>query len=246
MLDIAQQLQKVDLSKPEISVYLYLLENGLSSTPDISKGTRILRPNVYNILRSLSGRGLIDSIPRGKRKVYAAKDPSALVKNMEQRTETISQLLPDLRDLYKAEKNKPTIKYLAGPTEIKNAFTEVVKTDEILFIMSNKYIFEAYPAEFVNFRKAMMKQGTFIRQILTKGISAEVSEIVRQELKGYYDFRVMDEKYEDTPSVIRIWNDNVAIVTFEEPVYGTVITNKIIAGTFKAIFETMWKAGAKS
>lgn len=44
-MDFSEELKKLGLSKPEIAIYLYLLEQGLSSPPEIIRGTKILRAN---------------------------------------------------------------------------------------------------------------------------------------------------------------------------------------------------------
>ena len=52
-----------------------------------------------------------------------------------------------------------------------------------------------------------------------------------------YDFKILPEKYSDFPTDILVWNDNIALITLTEPIFGTVITNPTLAQTFKYIFE---------
>ena len=49
-MDIADDLQQLDLTKSEVAVYLSLLESGLSIPPQIATATGIARTNCYNIL----------------------------------------------------------------------------------------------------------------------------------------------------------------------------------------------------
>lgn len=89
-MNIQEQLKEIGLFESEIKVYLYLLENGLSTPPQIAKGTKIARPNCYQVLRSLKERGLIGEQKKGSRKVYIASDPVTLVESMERKEKRCS------------------------------------------------------------------------------------------------------------------------------------------------------------
>jgi sugar-specific transcriptional regulator TrmB len=245
MSELHNDLLRAGLSKPEIAVYLYLLEAGVSSPSEIAKGTGLQRPNTYNVLRSLSNRALIDPVARGRRRVYVAKDPSALVKNMEQRTEAIAQALPDLRALYKGQKNKPVIKYFEGAKEMVQLLTTIYPTEQILFISHVNYLFSEYADDFHRFRVRQKKQGTFVRQVLAEDVAEAVSSILKNDFGVQYDYRILDSRYAAVPSFIRIWDDNVFIANLSEPEFATMFTDKIIAANFKMMFETMWRASRR-
>ena len=238
-----KELKKAGLTKPEISIYLYLLENGLSSPPQISKGSKILRANTYNVLSSLKAKGLIDNQLKGKRHIYFAKDPSSIILSLEEKKNAINKVLPDLRALFKAEKNKPVIKFYYGIEQIKQIFEQIDNADEILFVLPTNKIFEAYPGFFKQFRKKLVEKQIFVRDIVTQKSGVSIARNTKKIMKGYYEFRLFAQKYEDMPTSIRIWNDNIALVTFDEPIMGTVITSKSLAKTFNVMFETMWAAG---
>src|SRR3989344_5354407 len=57
---VTSSLKLMGLNGSQIKVYLYLLAEGLSTPPQISKGTGIARTNCYNILRELDDMDLID------------------------------------------------------------------------------------------------------------------------------------------------------------------------------------------
>ncbi len=111
---IEQQLRQFGLTPSEITVYLFLLEHGVSSPPQVAKGTKITRTNCYHVLESLKHEGLISEQEKGKRKVYIACDPEALLRRFDLRRESLSQIVPDLRARYVVQKNKPIIKFLTG------------------------------------------------------------------------------------------------------------------------------------
>jgi len=244
-MDLVDSLKKAGLRKPEVVLYLYLLENGASSPPQMTKGTGLLRANIYHVLRSLEEKRLVGRNLRGKRYLYAANDPASIVSNLESRKEAIIQALPDLRALYRSEKNKPTIKFHYGLEEVRQIFSRLEKAEEILFIMPTDFLFERYPKFFKQIREEMAARKIFVRDILTQASGVEISRKTRDAMRGYYDFRLFAQKYEDMPIGIRIWNDNVALVTFDEPVFGTVLTQPSLAKTFRVMFENMWQHGER-
>ncbi|MES3005059.1 MAG: helix-turn-helix domain-containing protein [Patescibacteria group bacterium] len=240
MKNIDLELKKVGLLSSEITVYKFLLSSGLSSPPDIAQGTKLLRPNVYGVLKSLRRMNLIDVRQKGKRILYLAKDPEALIVSLENKKEAIESILPDLRDLFKSEKNKPSTRYYYGLEEIKTIFKECGDAKEILFIVTTDKLFTTYSSFFDKFRSDMTKQGVFIKDILTYGSKESVAIPTKETMKGYYDYRVLSGDNNSYPTSIRIWGDNVALVTLEESAIGMVITNKAMAETFKMIFNVMW------
>ncbi|TSC79264.1 MAG: transcriptional regulator TrmB [Parcubacteria group bacterium Gr01-1014_29] len=244
-MEIKDELKKVGLTGQEIAVYLYLLEQGVSSPPQIAKGTGILRPNTYGTIRDLEDKGLVEHQEKGRRLLYMARDPSAILANLETRRDVISRILPDLRSLYKATKNKPTIRFYYGLEEIKSIFGRIEGAKDLLFVISTDKLFEAYPTFFERFRRSIVSQQIFVRDVLTQRSSVTVARKTKEVMKGYYDFRLFPKKYEDLPTTIRMWNDNVAFVILDDPELGIVITSKALGATFRVMFEAMWEAGEK-
>src|SRR5688500_528889 len=113
-MDTNAELKQLGLHKSEIRVYLYLLEAGVSTPPQIAKGTSIARTNCYHILKELEDKGLIQQQASGKRKAYLARDPESIVAALEKKREAASRVVPELRELYTAQKNKPKIRFFKG------------------------------------------------------------------------------------------------------------------------------------
>ena len=78
-MKIQHILKSIGLKRNEINIYLYLLESGVSTHPQIAQGTHIARTHCYNILRSLQNKHLVSSQKRGKRMAYIARTPKALL-----------------------------------------------------------------------------------------------------------------------------------------------------------------------
>ncbi len=242
-MDIKKELKNAGLSGSEVMIYLYLLENGVSTPSQIAKGTGIIRANTYSTMSGLEDKNLITKQTKGKRFVYFANDPIFVVDELEKRRKAVEGILPDLRALYKKEKNKPTVKFYYGMEQAKKVFSTTDGAEEVLFVLATDKLFEAYPDFFKKLRTEFVRKDIFVRDILTQEASVSVSQKTKEVMGAHYDFRVFAKKYEDMPTSIRIHNNTVALVTFDDDILCTVMENKALAQTFRVMFETMWKAG---
>jgi predicted transcriptional regulator len=236
-MNINDQLKELNLTRSEIKVYLYLLENGLSSPPQVAHGTAIARTNCYNILAKLQNEGLIKEQEKSKRKAYIADDPQALLRSIQKKQEAIERLLPDLRALYTIQKNKPKIRFYDGFEQVKEIYWQATNTDKLLALGSTKHLMDRDPVFFRKFEQALKVNNIFLQDLITQPSEKVGIDETKNILRGMYDFKLLPEKYSDFPTDIMIWSDNIALITLADPVFGTVITNQLLAQTFRFIFE---------
>lgn len=241
-MTIQEQLKELNLTVSESKVYLYLLEEGLSTPPQVARGTNIARSNCYNILATLKDAGLIEEQEKGKgkRKAYLASDPEALLRSVQRKKEAVERLLPDLRALYTTQKNKPKIRFYDGFEQVKEIYWQATDTDKLLAIGSTKHLTDRDPKFFLAFEQALKDKNVLLQDLVTNPSQQVGAEQTKQILRGLYDFRSLPEKYSDFPTDILVWGDNIGLVTLKEPIFGTVITNDLLAQTFRYIFEMVW------
>jgi hypothetical protein len=51
---------------------------------------------------------------------------------------------------------------------------------------------------------------------------------------------LLSAENKDLPTDILIWDDSVALISLSQPIFGTVLTNKYLAQTFKGLFFLIW------
>lgn len=242
MNTIHERLLQSGLLESEITVYLYLLEHGISSPPQIAKGTKIARPNLYGTLRSLKDKALVAEQKNGKRNVYLATDPSILVQLLTARATAMEQILPDLRGLYAAQTNKPVIKYYEGTEHVKEIFHEMLEATSVYGVASTKKLYDALGWDFFKTYIAKMKErGIVLHDILTEDSSQTSAQTPIELLKGLYNARILPKGTENLAVDILVWDDKVALISTETPVFGTLIKNQAIASVLKIMFNLSWK-----
>lgn len=239
-MKIAQELRQLGLSHAESSVYLYLLEYGVCAPPAVAHGTAIARTNCYHLLQSLKGKGLINEARKGKRNVYIARDPRALLESLERKKEVIESILPDLRGLYTAQKNKPKIRFYEGWEEVKEIYWETLLGEEIKAIGSTEQLSEVDHEFFVQYQRALQRKKIIFYDILTHASTKNGDEI-KTILDGLYEAVFLPAHYKDTPTDILLWNGHIALITLQAPIFGTVLTSPLLAQTFTMIFQVLWE-----
>src|SRR3989339_13034 len=209
-MELNQSLQNAGLKESEARIYLYLLEQGLSTPPQIARGTRISRPNCYPTLQDLKDKGLVQEEQKKKRKAYFAVDPLAIVQYLERRKESMEALVPDLRALYLGQKNKPTIRFYDGLEQVNQIFEQVLSAKKVLGIASTRQLFVLDPNFFERFRKELKRRKVIFYDILTRASEKE-GMMVKESLKGFYDHKFFPKEYEDFPTDILVWDNHVAL-----------------------------------
>ena len=238
-MNIEQELSNFGMTKTEIVIYLYLLEHGISSPPQIAKGTKIARTNSYHVLLSLKDRGLIEEQTKGTRKAYLAKDPQSLLQQMELRTQTLERMIPDLRALFSTQKNKPKISFFDGAEQIKQIYLSSLEAERIYAIGSTHNLQNLLPEFFKSYLKQVKQKKIIFKDILTS--TSKSNEKEADITSSLYIAKYLPKEYQDTPVDILVWNDHVAIIALTEPVFGTVLTHKSIAEMMKMVVEILWK-----
>ncbi len=239
-MHIHNELKKAGLTASEISIYLYLLEYGLSTPPAIAKGTRIARTNCYNILVSLKEKALIREQSKGKRKAYIPLDPEALLLSLEEKKVTIERILPDLRGLYRTQKNKPKITFYEGFEQVREIYWQSLAAKQIYAIGSTKELTDRDSAFFDTYISEIQERGIILHDILS--YDSRVSQVgpkTKEILRGLYNEKYLPAKILELPTDILIWDDTVALITLREPIFGTVLTNPLLAQTFRILFDVI-------
>ena len=116
-------LEDLGLTKAESKVYITLLELGSSTAGPILEKSSIQNSVVHRALNSLIGRGLINYVSEGKRKLYQATNPENFLNFIEDKKKRFEQILPDLKLKQKSQRkteNATVYKGIRGIKEVYN------------------------------------------------------------------------------------------------------------------------------
>lgn len=166
------ELRKLGLTEKEVRVYLAGLELGPSSILKIAQITKIPRPTLYEVIKSLEKKGLFSETKQKRKRYFAAQSPEKILRilkikkrEIEEKEREFIRIIATLESKYSKEKRE--IKIFKGKGGLK-ALEEIfsfTSTPEI-FIVNPKALPKSIKKIFPEIKKRLGK--IEIREIKSK------------------------------------------------------------------------------
>ncbi len=235
-------LKTLGFTDSEAVLYLASIEMGPAPVQDLARRAKVSRVTTYAVIESLSERGLMSSVEKGKKKLFVAESPERLVSfvhgrvtEMQATLKEVEGTLNELKLMQKGE--KPVVKLFEGREALKAIEDDLLATKpEMVQEFGNvDAIKQLYPLEmrqefFREFGKLKTKRHLIY---LTKDKSVSGDE--KQHIKVYP--ATEKEFFGD----IFIYENKVALSTLRGKQISILIESQDIADTLRALFEHSWK-----
>lgn len=239
-MNLKEELKSIGMADSEAKIYLTLLEHGSLSASDIAKLTGIARTNCYHLLRDLEEKHLIENKKITRRTVFTPKNPRAILDFVSKRKDAADRIIPDLQGLLGAQKNKPQIRFFEGWDEVKTIYEQTLEAEKIIAIGSTEKLSNLELKFFSWYTNELAKRKIIFNDILTHASKAHSAEEIKRVRGALHQIKFLPERFKDTPTDILIWNNHIALIVLEEPIFGTILTSQVFVQTFKTIFEILW------
>lgn len=216
------------------------LKGGPSTVANLAKLATLSRQATYAAIETLSARGLMTNVTRGKKRFYASEPPKKLplyakrYKNdMDERIKDLESLIPEL-DLQTAGA-RPVMRLFEGKEALRAFVDEVVaaqpkRIDEITDRQAMKIILTDKDREPI--LQTIKKFGIKVRALY-----AGTPERHEAHVQAYY----LPAELSGFKANISVYEDTVMIATFEGKIYTVVIENRSLARTFRTLFELAYR-----
>lgn len=226
----------------EIKTYLAGLENGPSTVIELTKATKLSRQATYVVIDSLTARGMMSSLIKGKKKYYVSEDPEKLLAyskrhelEMQARLKDLERIMPALK--LKQSGDRPAVKLYEGEDG-------VLATLEEMYQSQPKEIYEIGDMEAFQKLNAFDKTATGVDQL--KKIKTKVSFIAtgapsRPKLNEESRRFFLPKEVIGFNSDIVVYNNRTRFMVFEGKIHAIVIENESIAKAMKILFEQAFK-----
>lgn len=235
-------LETLGLDAKEARVYEHILHFGQSRVTPILRAVPIKRGDLYNVLRRLEQKKLIEPIKDIKKLTYTPTDPQALetlAKAKERKLTEAKDSIATLYGIYNLAMGKPGIRFFEGIDGIKqvlndslNATTEILAYSDIDGLLKHlrKYaVWYAAERRRKKIRERAIVSDTPVARKYLSGYNKEVTQIAF----------VPHTKYRFSLEM-NIYDNKVFYATLREPFIAVLIEDKAIADTHRAIFEHNW------
>jgi|TARA_Y100000031_G_scaffold140545_1_gene168347 sugar-specific transcriptional regulator TrmB len=241
------QLKQLGLSEKEAKVYLASLELGQATVQEIARKADVNRPTTYVIIETLMKKGLISSFHKGKKQYFLTVDPERLFeivedekRNIEGKKRILKKILPQLKSLNVAKKDRPVVRYYEGKQGIESMIEEFLQTtnDVVRMIYSRDAIESVFNKKEI---------ASWAEQRIKRKIKTKVLYTYRKgSISAPYGNRrkIPLEKF-PTSCDIAVYDDKVRIASLGERLTGVIIEDKEIAESIKSIIDLAWDQAEK-
>ena len=243
-MDYLISLGNLGLTKVEAKVYLELLKIGSTKTGPLVKKTGLHRATVYDVLKRLIEKGLVNYITKENTKHFQAIDPHSLLDllkeeqiELDNKKNNAIKIISDLNKLKSEAMNKEEAHVFFGKRGVKTIYESILKHKEVLTFGSHGRFRSLMQAYFDVYLKRKKKSGCKTRLI--------VSERIRNSpMVKHCDVRYLPKEF-DSPIATQIFGNNVSIIVWTENPIAFLIESKEAAEAFRNYFNVIWKIGKK-
>jgi len=255
---LVKEMQKIGLSDKESLVYVSLLELGGAYPSKIAEYAGIKRATAYNILVTLSVRGLVNEIEKRNKIFYQIDRPNKLIQFSNNRVQSAQdslvraeKVLPDLESIFSLLGDKPKVLFFEGVDTVDNIYKDIISGagnfEMSGFSNVDKFKNAMSPSQLKSYVKTKERLN-----ITTKAIFPETpanrsyGQMVFAGIKKEYWPKARYAPAERFPyeAEIMVYGTNkLGILKFGgQNVIGVIIEDKMIHDMMKMIFELSWES----
>ena len=241
------KLEEIGLSSKAAAVYLTLLQLGSGTVQDISKRAGIVRTTCYPLLQELENRGLVSTTRSGKKTIYVAEAPEALLKSVERMGAATRAIIPTLAHILSGNSKRPKIEIYEGVSGVWRAYEDVIRGENYevkAFVPADEIIAMAGDRKVKEYIRKRVKKNISMRAILPKTALIE-KEYAKYDRGDKRESRLIDAKKLSLPVEIDLYPPhNIAITSFKDGI-GLIIRSRPIHTALNSIFELLWSNSQK-
>ncbi len=234
---ILQTLEKLGLGDKEAKTYLALLGMGETTATKLAERTGITRTLIYEIADKLVEKGLVSSVVKEGAKHFSASEPEFLLKDLEEKTEDLIGVMPDLNAIMASTKEETKVELYRGRKGL-NSILKMLITD------GNDYYITGGGQEACHYFEH--ENRVFVKRAAKAGINGHL--LVRKNDDFFIGklerFRYLSPQLISLVSNIA-WGNKTAIFVWSEPYYVILIENEKIAKSNISTFEYLWDIAEK-
>lgn len=243
---IKEKLEKYGLNNREIAIYLSLLKQKDQTVFNLAKNIQIPRTTIYKDLEILKEKGLVGIFKKNKVAHWYAEHPRRLIKDAENKVESIKEIFPELDSIFSANNEfQPEVRFYSGGESIKeiiNNFYDILSKREVrrLYTVSHPNLQKFFPKFLPDALKRKNQLKIFTHLIAPS--STKDLNINSYKSDEFREVRYLDDRYFFTSTMI-ICDEHIALFALKnDDVYAMTITSHDFSEMFKAMFMTIWNS----
>jgi len=243
-MNIDQTLEKLGLNKNEAKIYLALLELSQATILQLARQTGLKRPTIYLIIDLLLKKGVIRALPKEKKTFYLPENPQQLLIKLQETTNELQTILPELQSLFSQEKERPRLTFYEGKEGVKKVYDMISQSrKEVLFYGSFQAVKEEFLDSTLKFDELSRKKDFVgMREIVNNlKFDKEFAQKINTQGNQKYKVKILPSDWLFTDCDNAIFDNKLAIFSIKRDYFVVVIESQNIADCYRAMFELAWK-----
>ena len=244
-LEIISSLESLGLNEKESLVYLALVQTGETGSSNLSRATDLHTQFIYQALESLEKVGLAQHVIRRGRKKFSAKHPQSLVRHADQQRRTAESVATILEKLTTMPKEQRFEVFQGRDSYVAHEFDFLKETpadSEILIISGDGDRFLEEMGDLIReYEKIRLKKQISVRYVGSRGQQNYLAS--NSHKRELFSYRLLPGLFTGQVST-DIWPSAIGFNIYGSPVMSFVVSNEVIAGSYRQFFETLWKLGS--
>lgn len=237
--------EEIGLSPSEAKIYETLLSAKEIGVAEISLKAKVHRRNVYDALNRLVEKGLVFRIFQKGEHQFRAVTPDKLAEVLQEKSKKLSNILPELRNLYQATPLEEAAYTYKGLEGYKNYLRDLARVAEDTYFLGAKglWMTPGIDQQYLNdFHGAMKRKKRKYYTLYDNRVKDRLPGII-SDVGGEY--KILPEKY-ITQGVTDIFGDYVVTFTsvdvgnFGEDGTIFVMIHPQLAETYRTWFQLIW------
>jgi len=241
---LTESLIKFGLTLREANVYLACLELGKSKVQAIAKKAELPRSTTYSVLESLISKQLVFTIKDKKITEFTAEDPQKILNLSEEATKAIKNIFPDLKNLYRSAKRRPTIKFHEGLNSLKEMYNDILRIKGL-----KEYLAISPEASWLGMDEAWFRDyikrraGAKIKAKLILTESPEARQTLKNAPQELAEVKIMPQDWRgDFTSGEVILPHKVIFSEYKKELIAVEIHSRAMASAQRRIFDFIWNS----
>lgn len=251
---INRVLEKIGLSKNEISVYVAGLEEGQIPASLLTKKTNLRRQNVYAIISKLKNKGLVAITGKKYRTRFVMQKPESLNVYLDKKEHDIDEarrdltlVMPELRSIMQNGTTIPKINFHEGKEDMKQLFLGSLQctNKQILAIVSSVDIYKILGKNFARFYlDERIKKKIKVKTIRIQSNEEFDDEYFHRHREHYRDLRYAPKKY-NFHSTSFVYDNKVVFISSEKENFAVTIESEEYRILQECLFKSLWDVSRK-
>jgi len=244
---IQQTLQEIGLSEKEAKVYIALLQQGKAQGPqDTANSTKLPRTTIYDVVSSLTEKGLIQEIDQSGKKMFMVDTPHHLFSfldakqmEVEKGRNKVKTVIRQLELMQNPNLPVPSLRHFEGEEGLLRMFrqqiVEVGGQDDSFTVVCTSSFFSTFQPMFRELAREVDPKGYTVRVLIASPEEDPVFIRMKNlEVKGTKEHFFFTAGIDVCGQFIGFWSEM-------DQLTGTLLEHQAMAKAQRFLFDIAWK-----